>query len=402
VVSYQTAYMKANFPVEFMAAVMTAESGDEEKIYAAVEECSNLGISVLPPNVNESLGDFTVVDDHTIRFGLNAIKNLGSDVIGKIIDVRELEKLKIRELGASSENLIGFHSIEDFLVRTHTKNLNKKSWEALVKAGALDDFGERGQLLANTEEVLQFTRDFFRDENSRQNSLFGKSETMGKIRLREASPATKEEKLLWEKEHLGLYVSSHPLENYREVLKSFTSVKDLRPEHLGTNHTIGGIISRLKRTLTKKNDPMAFFTLSDLTGSLEVLVFSKTLEKALPFLQNDKIVQVVGRLSDKDEEFKLLAEEIKELPTDELYTMALSEMEKNKQVVLHMSSVSNPGSLNIVKEILQKYPGNAQVYISLGSGPGAKKIKTHSQIRIDTAIIKQLREIPEVVMVDVE
>lgn len=387
VVSYQTAYMKANYTVEFMAAVMTAESGDEDKIYAAVEECEHLGIKVLPPDVNESLGDFTVVDDSTIRFGLNAIKNLGSDVVAQII-------LQRKSAGK-------FHNLEDFLVRCHTKNLNKKSWEALCKAGALDAFGSRGQLLANTEEVLDFMRQHFKDENSGQNSLFGKSLQIGKLKLRQVQPASKDEVLAWEKEILGFYVSAHPLDGYREVLKGFTCVKDLKPDDLGTFQIMGGIISKLKRTLTKKNDPMAFFTLQDLTGSIEVLVFPKTMEKSLPYLVNDKIVQVTGRLSDKDEEFKLIADEIKELPNDELYLMALAEMEKNKAIVLHMNTLANMEALNKIKEILQKYPGNAQVYLSVGVGPGAKKIKTQSVVRISNDLVSDLRTVSEVTMVDV-
>src|SRR5690606_6587531 len=148
-VGYQTAYMKANFPVEFMAAVMTAESGDEEKIYAAVEECKKMGIAVLPPDVTESFGDFTVIDDHRIRFGLRAIKNLGSDVVRKIIDCHKSN--------------IKFTNLEEFLMHCYTKNLNKKSWEALVKSGAMDKFGNRSQLLASTEHVLDFLREHFKE-----------------------------------------------------------------------------------------------------------------------------------------------------------------------------------------------------------------------------------------------
>ena len=414
-VSYQTAYMKANYPVEFMAAVMTAESGDEDKIYAAVEECGQLGIQVLPPDVNESLGNFTVVDDKTIRFGLNAIKNLGSDVVRKVIEVRQglqvpSSKLKV----PSNEELLAemstqpstltphpFSSLEDFLIRAHVKNMNKRSWEALCKAGALDAFGERGQLLANTEEVLDFMRQHFKDENNGQNSLFGKTMQVGKLKLRQVQAASKDEKLLWEKEILGFYVSAHPLENYREVLKGFTAVKALTLDDLGSFKVMGGIISKLKRTLTKKNDPMAFFTMQDATGSIEVLVFPKAMEKALSLLENDRIVQVTGRLSDKDEEFKLIADEIKELPNDELYNMALSKMEETKSLVLHMDSLGNMEALNKIKDVLQQFPGNAQVYLSVGSGGNVKRIKTQSLVRIEHDLTRSLRNIPEVKMVDV-
>jgi DNA polymerase-3 subunit alpha len=405
IVSYQTAYMKANYPVEFMAALMTAESGDEDKIYEAVEDCEALGIAVLPPDVNESLGDFTVVDDKTIRFGLNAIKNLGSDVIEKIIQIRsENRKIRMSEGGlnptSDKSDLSDFRSLEDFLLKSHTKNLNKKSWEALVKAGALDAFGERGQLLGNTEEVLDFVREHFKNEFSGQNSLFGKS-LAGRLILKPSAPATKEEKLLWEKEHLGMYVSAHPLDVYTKVLSTLRTAKSLSLDELGSNVVMGGIISRLKKTLTRKNDPMAFFTLEDLTGSIEVLVFPTVMEKALPFLADDKIVQVNGRLSDKDEEFKLIAEDIKELPNDDLYGMALSQMEKSRQVVLHMSKLADKEVLNRIKDILQNHPGNAQVYLSIGSGSGAKKIKTQSQVAMSNELMAELRSISEIDMVDV-
>ncbi len=270
-----------------------------------------------------------------------------------------------------------------------------------MKAGALDAYGERGKLLANTEEILDFTREHFKDENSGQNSLFGKSLQVGKLKLRDVAPSTKDEKLLWEKEILGFYVSAHPLDNYRQVLQGFTCVKDLKLDQLGAHVIMGGIISRLKRTMTKKNDPMAFFTLQDLTGSVEVLVFPKAMEAALPYLAADKIVQVSGRLSDKDEEFKLIAEEIKELPNDELYTMALSEMEKNKSVILHMQSLANMSALNTIKDILHSFPGNAQVYLSVGSGPAAKTIKTQSSVRVNNELLKSLRSLPEISMVDI-
>jgi DNA polymerase-3 subunit alpha len=402
VVAYQTAYMKANYPVEFMAALMTAESGDEDKIYEAVEECKALGIKVLPPDVNESLGDFTVVDEKTIRFGLNAIKNLGSDVIQKIIDTRYQMVDSGDPLASSNTlHLSPFTSLEDFLTRAYTKNLNKKSWEALAKVGALDAFGERGKLLLNTEDVLDFVRQNFKNESSNQSSLFGTSLKVGKLKLKDSAPAAKEEMLLWEKEHLGMYVSAHPLDVYRNVLTTLRSVKSLSLDELGANVTMGGIISRLKRTMTRKNDPMAFFTLQDNTGSVEVLVFPKVMEKVLQFLNYDKIVQVIGRLSDKDEEFKLIADDIKELPNDELYGMALENMEKNKSLVLHMAGLNNMPVLEKIKAILENNKGSAQVFLSVGSGPGAKKIKTQSQVRVSVELMASLRQIPEILMVDV-
>jgi DNA polymerase III subunit alpha len=385
-VGYQTAYLKANYPVEFMAAVMTSESGDEEKIYAAVEECKKMGIAVLPPDVNESYGDFTVIDDHTIRFGLNAIKNLGSDVVRKVID--------------SHKAGVIFENLEHFLTESYSKSFNKRSWEALAKSGALDKFGERAQLLETTEHVLEFLREHFKQDNVGQNSLFGANMQIGKLQLKSGvEPATTQEKLGWEKEHLGLFVSAHPLDSYRDVLQGFTSLESMPDIRDGQAVIVGGIICKYKRTMTKKNDPMAFFTLQDLTGTTEVLVFPKVMLQALPFLDLDRIVQVKGRVSDKDGERKIIAEEITDIVSDELYTMALSEMEKNKQIVIHMMHIQNPDALNQIKELLVANPGNAQVYLSVGQNGTGKTIKTQSQVRISQDLLLKLRKVPEVVTI---
>ncbi len=386
VVSYQTAYMKAHYPVEFMAAVMTAESGDEDKIYAAVEECKNLGIQVLPPDVTESYGNFTVIDDHTIRFGLNAIKNLGSDVVNQIISCHD--------------EGVPIETLEDFLIHCYTKNLNKKSWEALVKSGAMDRFGERGQLLASTENVLDFLHEHFRKDLSGQTSLFGSSLQVGKLKLQaNVQPLTADEMLAWEKEHLGLYVSSHPLDKYQTVMKNYTKISDLVNVQHEQQTEIAGIISKFKRMITKKNDPMAFFTLQDPTGSVEVLVFPKVMVQALPYLDIDRVVHVIGRISDKDGETKFIASEIKDMPNDELYDMALSEMEKHKQIVIHLPNIKSQDALNKIKDVIVANPGYAQVYLSVGEQGASKTIKTQSQVRVTSDLIAALRKIPEVSMI---
>lgn len=386
IVGYQTAYMKANYPVEFMAALMTADSGDEEKIYAAVEECKNLGIAILPPDVNESYGDFTVIDEKTIRFGLRAIKNLGSDVVRKIIDCHKAG--------------IKFESLEDFLVKCYTKNLNKKSWEALVKAGAMDRFGGRAELLASTEHVLDFLREHFRQDNAGQNSLFGTSLQIGKLKLRaDISPMSTEEKLAGEKEHLGLYVSAHPLDHYQKVLQSYTPVKELVQIRGERMVQVGGLICKMKRTLTRKNDPMAFFSLQDASGTVEILVFPTVMQRAIPFLNIDQVVSVTGRLTDKDGEVKIIAEEIQDLPNDDLYSLALSEMEKNKQIIIHVPNINNQETLNRIKEIITSNPGFAQVYLSVGQNGSSRVIKTQSQVRISQQLLEDLRSIPEVSMI---
>ena len=384
-VSYQTAYMKANYTVEFMASLMTAESGDEDKIYAAVEECKSLGISVLPPAVTESYGDFTVINEKTIRFGLRAIKNLGSDVVRKIIDCHKAG--------------IKFDNLEDFLLKCYTKNLNKKSWEALVKAGALDMFGERAELLASTEHVLDFLREHTKNNNSGQSSLFGKSMQIGKLKLQPAKPMSETDRLRYEKEHLGLFVTGHPLDQFTEVAKEYLKIKDINENMDNHAVQVAGIITKSKRTITKKNDPMAFFTLEDKTGGVEVLVFPTVMPAAVPYLDSDSVIRVSGKISYKDGEPKLIANEIKDLPNDELYFMAIAELEKQKQLTIHLPDIKNQATLHKIKQLLEANPGQAQVYLNVGSGGEANTIKTKSSVRITSSLIQQLRNIPEVTMI---
>ncbi|TSA45742.1 hypothetical protein D4R52_01870 [bacterium] len=297
-VAYQTAYMKANFPVEFMAAVMTAESGDNEKIAAAVNECGSMGIQVLPPDVNESLANFTVLNDKQIRFGLAAIKNLGNDVIETIISERK----------AGGQ----FSTLGDFVRKIKTRNFNKKSWEALAKSGALDRFGERNQMLAATESVLEYARSSQRQLASGQSALFVQTESRGDFALKEVAPATEKEKLSWEKELLGLYVSSHPLKNHRQELARFcTPIEQINQSHDNSYLTVGGIITRVQNILTRKGEPMCFFDLEDLNSSLEVVVFPGTYNEHKNLLAVDQMVLVRGKINDKDGEIKILADSLK-------------------------------------------------------------------------------------------
>jgi DNA polymerase-3 subunit alpha len=388
-VSYQTAYMKANYPVEFMAAVMTAESGDPIKIYEAVEECKKMGIAVLPPDVNESLGNFTVIDEHRIRFGLNGIKNLGSDLVECIKEER-----KVRG---------EFRNLKDFVLRTHGRNFNRRSWEALVKTGALDSFGERGTLLYNTEGILEYARGHLKSVESGQNSLFGATLEPENIRLRETTAATERDKQLWEKELLGLFVSSHPLDRYGTVLRTLLPIASLREEMVDQGVKIGGIIAKLKKSLTKAGDQMLFLQIDDRGGSIEAIVFPKTLKQLQVFFDVDSIVEISGRLSTKDEEFKLIVEGIKELPDDASYGTAVSAIESKSSVFISLPATVSQATLLDIKKALEKYPGSAAVKLIIGDGSGeAKIIKTRATVSFDDDLFAELKELPEVQRVKIE
>ena len=306
--SYRTAWLKANYPAEYMTACMTAESGDIETVSEYIAEAKKMGFTILPPNVNESYSDFTVVVENgevtkNIRFGLNNIKNLGTE-IGKAI---------IAERKANGQ----FTGIENFLERVLHKNLNKKSLEALIMTGAMDLFGERGQLLANMESLLEFNKELARSGGDQVSLFAGMSDAPKAIlRMKESSAATKNESLAWEKELLGLYVTGHPLEQFAERFKNakitIGQIKSM--ERAPGSMVVAGIIEECKEIFTKKNnDKMAFLRIADLTGSMECVIFPKTYEEFKDFCKVDKLVMIKGEISDRNGERSMLIDKIKVL-----------------------------------------------------------------------------------------
>jgi DNA polymerase III subunit alpha len=377
IVAYQTAYMKANFPVEFMAAVMTAEAGDPLTISAAVEECKSMGIEVLPPDINESLSDFTVIDNHNIRFGFNAIKNLGSDIIQTIIEERKTNGR--------------FSDISDLATRVHTKNFNKRSWEALVKSGALDSLGERGVLLGNTDNVLSFARNLSKTLNSNQVSLFGNTD-MGKAKLTllDVEGASKREYMTWEKELLGLYVSAHPLEDYGEKLKTLTKpIKDIA-NYKGPT-TIGGIITRIQKIVTKKGEPMAFFDVEDLTGVVEALAFPGIYNDNQALINPEKIVLLKGKVSDKDGEPKFLVDEIKDFnslgPTPKKQTNTTSP----QAITIRIPEASSEEIFMELKTLFESSPGETSVSLMINE----QKVKTPFKISLTEDLSNKIKQVIE-------
>lgn len=302
-VAYQTAYMKANFPVEYMSAVLTADSGDVAKIAEIIAECTRMGIDVLPPDINESFADFSVVpgEEH-IRFGLTTIKNFGSGIAEAIISER-------KEHGP-------YTSLADFLQRVHNKNLNKKSLEALIMAGAFDRFGERGQLLANLDRLLEFNREHAAQLASGHQSLFAslESESRDDLALMDAPYAAAAQKLLWEKELLGIFVSGHPLDSYREAMKRYDSIATVvADERPGIPVTTSGIIEDIKEIMTKKGDRMAFIRLADWEQSIEIVVFSDLFREKHALLAPQACIAVKGRLSFRNGQPSIVAEAAKPL-----------------------------------------------------------------------------------------
>lgn len=306
-ISYQTAYLKAHWPAEFAAALLNSESGDIERIAVLIEETKKMDIRVLPPNVNESFKKFTVIRDDVgkpfIRFGLEAIKNVGEAVVEAIIEERKRNGR--------------FQSLEDILRRVTHKDLNKKSLESLIKCGALDELGDRTIMLENVEEILRYGRDLQKSGASNQASLFGGEFSVKPLTLKEGRKSSKKEKLAWEKELLGLYVSEHPLESIKDSFEKLTPIKSVFALAEGKMVKLGGIIASIHKIVTKTGKPMIFSKIEDLTDRIEVVVFPDMLEKNPALWQEDNIIFVEGRLNRRDGVPKLICNNAQLLVTTE-------------------------------------------------------------------------------------
>ncbi|MCH7529926.1 DNA polymerase III subunit alpha [Patescibacteria group bacterium] len=306
-VAYQTAYMKANFPALYMAAVLTADSGDIEKVSETIRECTRIGIVVLPPDINESYGDFAVIKDekeNKIRFGLHSIKNFGDGIADAIIQERKTNGR--------------YASLADFLGRIIDKNLNKKSLESLIQCGALDEFEERGTMVKHIGQLLEYNRESTKLLQSSHESLFAElpEEPTGKtLLLEKANPISQEQKLLWEKELLGLYVSGHPLDTYKNKLSpNGRSIEKIKAEFKeGMTVVISGIVEEVKLIRTKNGDAMVFARVADFDGSIEVVVFPKIFSEYHDLFKPQQCISVKGRLSGRNDEKSIIAERVKML-----------------------------------------------------------------------------------------
>ncbi len=321
-VAYQTAYMKANFHAEYMCAVLTAEAGDTEKIAEIITECRRMGIAVLSPDVNSSFKDFTVIKRHgasngravsdandqqpvdQIRFGLLTIKNLGEGVADAII----AERNKNGE----------FKDFDDFITRIQNKDLNKKSLESLIKCGALDKFGERNLLLVNLDALLTYAREKQKNSSMGQISLFGDSTevSLPPLRLMPTEPVKVWDRLMWEKDLLGLFVSDHPLNEFKPALRLERAlpIKNISLATTGTVK-IGGVITKIQKIMTKTGKPMLFSILEDITSKIEVVVFPNVLEKNPDIWKENSMVIATGKINDRDGQLKFLCDDVKSIAT---------------------------------------------------------------------------------------
>ena len=425
-IAYWTAYLKAHFPAAFMAALMTSDSGNTDRLSIEIAECNRMGIKVMNPDVNESFPEFAVVPETgNIRFGLNAVKNVGSTAVTDLLEQRAKEK---------------FSSIEDFAKRVNSRTCNRKVWEALIKAGAFDAFaytidpetdedpairGDRSDLLFNLEQIIAFSQKVQKEAASGQEDLFsmlGDADLTGAETHLQIIPSPNKhsdhDQLGWERELLGLYLSSHPLDKFDTYLsENAYPVSEINSEQDGKNIVVGGLVSRIRGIVTKSGGKMAFTAIEDKTGEIETVIFPKLFETLPSNFEVGQVVIIDGKVSGRDRDgnktpdpsiivnsIKIIGQEtadnyrpsgltkLESAPIDKIKiesrkrgrssaTKAATvnsapvvksesyhpapDIEKQKLYV-HIKDPSDGGKLKRLKDKLQEFSGNDQVILVLG------------------------------------
>lgn len=347
-IAWQTAYLKANYRPEFMAAMMTCYNGDKNKVSRYISDTKRAGVKIAAPDVNRSQAYFSVKGE-TILFGLSGIQNVGENVVNSIISAR---------------NKGGFFtSLSDVLERAEVKGLNSRACESLIRCGAMDSFGyNRRQLLEALPQALNMAASTKNDRNSGQLSLFGGEEQVKAISYPDLPDMESDEKIEWERRLLGFYVSGHPLDAYKEEMKTCSPIYSIRSDaahYDGKMVTVAGMIIRVKGMMTKKGSPMGYVTVEDYEDAVECVVFPSVWESVRPILIEDTAVWIRGKIQASERDFKLLAEEITPLsnlrtqgtyPKVHLYVDADHESEE----------VSSK-----LEEILKRYHGKIPVCLHI-------------------------------------
>jgi len=389
-IAYQTAYMKAHYPVEFMAALLTAETSNKDKIPLAVAEAKRMKIKVYPPDINLSCTDFTIIKDKTslnrqaILFGLSAIKNVGEAAIEAIIQARKTKK---------------FSSLTDFCQRVDNQKVNRKVLESLIQVGCFDAFAKRSQLLLSLEKIRQNAAETQKNKNSLQVPLFSaeenkKNEAVDK--LTETEEFSKLDLLNFEKQLLGFYLTEHPLARSMDKIKQLTSHQiaelDLQT-HSNQPVTVGGIIKSLKIIITKKsNREMAFANLDDNTGTIELIIFPKLFSVTKSLWVNDQPILVTGKLDFKDRLSLIVDRAVN--PTAKLQAKPTVTQITTQPITLIIKQNTPKEILIQLNELFQVNQGGDELTLKLINGDQPKEISLPYSINfsaIKTAVEKILR-----------
>jgi DNA polymerase-3 subunit alpha len=371
IISYQTAYLKAHYPVEFMAALLTSEKNNRDKIIKYISDCREMGIAVLPPDINESLNDFRAIGNQ-IRFGLEAVKNVGAGAIEGIIAVREAEGK--------------FNSLQDFCSRVDLRKLNKRVSESLIKCGAFDAFGaSRRNLMGNYEKIVERAQSRSKGGGSLSSGLFDMEEKPHAGEDRQSGEKTapewnSSELLAYEKETLGFYITSHPLSGFADrlslVANTDSSFYAGRGDDNGDNQdegevhdhavlrregetvTFAGIVSSIKEVLTKKKETMARISLEDMKGSVQAIAFPEPFRRYGGLLRSEEPLLVKGILKVEQDGPKIRISEV--LPLTQVLEQPLNSV----HFMIRNGSVTE-GQISALKELLKSHPGTAECYLHL-------------------------------------
>jgi DNA polymerase-3 subunit alpha len=383
IVSYRTAYLKANFPVEFMSALLTSEKNNSDKLSDYINECTRMGIKILPPDVNESYRDFTVVGGD-IRFGLSAVKNVGEGAAEAIIQARKTYDR--------------FESIFDFTRKIDLKAVNRKVVESLVKCGSFDSTGiKRSQAMAILDKVLAMAAKTNRDRSIGQISFFDSAEAGDSFKesfqdLPDIPEWPEHELLANEKEMLGFYITKHPLARFERLINAYSTARiaELPGMTDGQEVLIGGIINKARLTVTrKKGEKMAIATLEDLDNFIEVLIFPRSYAKAPELVKEDSLVYILGKLNLREEEPKLIADEI--IPLEKV------KEKFTQKVLIKLSSVGlEETMMKEITGIMRTYNGSTPVIIDIIS-PEGKSIRLSTEEKLNVipcdGLIKDIEEL---------
>ena len=387
VVGYQTAWLKAHYPVEFMAALMTSVMDNASKVSGYIEECKKMGIQLLPPDINEGFGHFSV-SNGKIRFGLAAIKNIGRNAVEALVAEREKNG--------------PFHSMTDFCNRMSDGEWNKRGIESLIKSGAVDSFGgARSQYMVVYKNILDGIGQAKKNNIAGQMNLFDLGSENESVAQKDELPAISEyvqrDRLAMEKEVLGIYVSGHPLAEYEKTLRrkvSHTSIDFLPVEEgedrmqiaEGTKVAVGGMIAAKSVKYTRNNEKMCFLSLEDLQGTMEIIVFPKVMEQCSAFLDEEAVVLVKGRANvSADGEAKVIAASV---------TPLMEETEEKKPASLWLKQAAgNEMPLVWITAILEKYKGDTPVYIYEEKTKRKMKADRKFWVTLEEGLLEELRKL---------
>ncbi len=416
-IAYQTAYLKAHYPSAFMAALMTSDYDDIDRLAIEITECKNMGITVMPPDVNESFVEFAVVPEtNAIRFGMAAIKNVGTGAVEEI--------LRARQEGS-------FDNLEDFLTRVDYHIVNRKAMESLVKAGAFDRYGDRPTLLHNLDLLTAFSSRVQKQAKSGQTDLFGSADTVlaerPRLELQVPTTATNHrDQLLWERELLGLYLSQHPLELFEVFLSEQTvPLNSLKPEHDNKAVTIGGAISEVREITTKNGQKMAFVKLEDKGGQIEVVLFPSSYQQTVGLWERDRVVLIRGKVNARDKEgnqateVKVMVDDAREVTPEQaiayqttgkkartpkagkakaVTSTGQGERGGNDVIVpqrlyIRLSSSNDEQKLLSLKQTIDEHRGSTEVVLVLGEASGKQAIKLPGGIDSKSDGVSLLQEL---------